>query len=132
MCQEVVSRSMTTNQTFVDVYGHKPRSGALLAAMMLSALILTGCSSTEDKVYKAFRCAKVASLLGNDAAADRAMSKVILDMEKLTTSASPGYIARKLNERFDEEAPLYRYGPARRTAVLTQAFESSECQSYYK
>ena len=45
---------------------------------------------------------------------------------------APEYIGRKLNERFDEEAPLYRYGPARRTAVLTKAFESSECQSYYK
>ncbi|MFE1572810.1 hypothetical protein ACFIQG_13415 [Comamonas odontotermitis] len=105
---------------------------ALLATLLTCTVFLAGCSSAEDKVYKAFRCAKVASLLGNNAAAKTAMSKVTIEMEKLTTSANPEYIGRKLNERFDEEAPLYRYGPARRTAVLTKAFESSECQSYYK
>ena len=105
---------------------------ALLATLLTCTVFLAGCSSAEDKVYKAFRCAKVASLLGNNAAAKTAMSKVTIEMEKLTTSASPEYIGRKLNERFDEEAPLYRYGPIRRTAVLTQAYESSECQSYYK
>ena len=105
---------------------------ALLATLLTCTVFLAGCSSAEDKVYKAFRCAKVASLLGNNAAAKTAMSKVTIEMEKLTTSASPEYIGRKLNERFDEEAPLYRYGPIRRTAALTQAYESSECQSYYK
>ena len=111
---------------------YESRTIGLLVALAVSTLALTGCSSTEDKVYKAFRCAKVASLLGNNAAAKTAMSKVTIEMEKLTTSASPDYIGRKLNERFDEEAPLYRYGPATRTAVLTKAFESSECQKYYK
>ena len=105
---------------------------ALLATLLTCTVFLAGCSSAEDKVYKAFRCAKVASLLGNNTAAKTAMSKVTIEMEKLTTSASPEYIGRKLNERFDEEAPLYRYGPIRRTAALTQAYESSECQSYYK
>ncbi len=111
---------------------HKSGSIGMIAVLAIGVLALTGCSSTEDKVYKAFRCAKVASLLGSDSAAKRAMSKVTIEMEKLTTSASPEYIGRKLNERFDEEAPLYRYGPARRTAVLTKAYESTECQSYYK
>lgn len=123
---------MSTTYSSLHANKHKFRPVGLLAALALSALALTGCSSTEDKVYKAFRCAKVASLLGNNAAAKTAMSKVTIDMEKLTTSASPDYIGRKLNERFDEEAPLYRYGPATRTAVLTKAFESSECQKYYK
>ena len=123
---------MSTTHTTLRANMHKSRPVGLLAALTISALALTGCSSTEDKVYKAFRCAKVASLLGNDAAAKRAMSKVTIEMEKLTTSASPDYIGRKLNERFDEEAPLYRYGPATRTAVLTKAYESSECQKYYK
>lgn len=123
---------MSTTQTALDMNIYKLRSIGLLAVLAISTLVLTGCSSAEDKVYKAFRCAKVADLLGNSAAAKRAMSKVTIEMEKLTTSASPGYIGRKLNERFDEEAPLYRYGPARRTAVLTKAYESSECQNYYK
>lgn len=123
---------MTITTTSVDVHGRKFRSDALLAALTISALVLTGCSSTEDKVHKAFRCAKVADLLGGTAAAKRAMSKVVIEMEKLTSSASPDYIGRKLNQRFDEEAPLYRYAPATRTAVLTKAYESSECQKYYK
>ena len=122
----------TPTQTSSVANRHQFRSVGWFAALAISTLALTGCSSTADKVYKAFRCAKVADLLGNSAAAKRAMSKVTIEMEKLTTSASPEYIGRKLNERFDEEAPLYRYGPATRTAVLTQAYESSECQSYYK
>lgn len=111
---------------------HKSGSIGMIAVLAIGVLALTGCSSTEDKVYKAFRCAKVASLLGRNSPAKTAMSKVTIEMEKLTTSASPEYIGRKLNQRFDEEAPLYRYGPARRTAVLTEAYESSECQSYYR
>ena len=64
---------------------------ALLATLLTCTVFLAGCSSAEDKVYKAFRCAKVASLLGNNAAAKTAMSKVTIEMEKLTTSASPEY-----------------------------------------
>ena len=132
MRQKAVRPISTTTHTYLGTNMYKSRNVGLLVALAVSALVLTGCSSAEDEVYKAFRCAKVASLLGNNAAAKAAMSKVTIEMEKLTTSASPEYIGRKLNERFDEEAPLYRYGPIRRTAALTQAYESSECQSYYK
>lgn len=132
MRQKAVRPIGTTTHTYLGTNMYESRTIGLLVALAVSTLALTGCSSTEDKVYKAFRCAKVASLLGNNAAAKTAMSKVAIEMEKLTTSASPEYIGRKLNERFDEEAPLYRYGPARRTAALTQAYESSECQKYYK
>lgn len=85
----------TPTQTSSVANRHQFRSVGLFAALAISTLALTGCSSTEDKVYKAFRCAKVASLLGNDAAAKRAMSKVTIEMEKLTTSASPDYIGRR-------------------------------------
>ena len=132
MRQKAVRLIGTTTHTYLGTTMYESRTIGLLVALAVSTLALTGCSSTEDKVYKAFRCAKVASLLGNNAAAKTAMSKVTIEMEKLTTSASPDYIGRKLNERFDEEAPLYRYGPATRTAVLTKAYESSECQKYYK
>ncbi len=132
MRQKAVRPIGTTTHTYLGTTMYESRTIGLLVALAVSTLALTGCSSTEDKVYKAFRCAKVASLLGNNAAAKTAMSKVTIEMEKLTTSASPDYIGRKLNERFDEEAPLYRYGPATRTAVLTKAYESSECQKYYK
>ena len=132
MRQKAVRPIGTTTHTYLDTNMYESRTIGLLVALAVSTLALTGCSSTEDKVYKAFRCAKVASLLGNNAAAKTAMSKVTIEMEKLTTSASPDYIGRKLNERFDEEAPLYRYGPATRTAVLTKAYESRECQKYYK
>ena len=126
-----MSRLVSIPRTSLIADRSRCLSIALLASVVICTVFLAGCSSAEDKVYKAFRCAKVASLLGADAAAKTAMSKVTIEMEKLTTSASPDYIGRKLNERFDEEAPLYRYGPATRTAVLTKAYESSECQKYY-
>ena len=105
---------------------------ALLATLLTCTVFLAGCSSAEDKVYKAFRCAKVASLLGSDSAAKRAMSKVTIEMEKLTTSASPSYLEMRMSEQFQEDVPLYRYGPRAQAEILTQAYESSECQKYYK
>ena len=100
--------------------------------MVTCTVFLPGCSSAEDKVYKAFRCAKVASLLGKDAAAKRAMATVTIEMEKLSTSTGPTYLGRRMNERFQDDVPLYRYGPRAQAEILTKAFESSECQSYYK
>lgn len=123
---------MANTQKSVSAGTHKLWTTGVLAVLVVSTWILTGCSSAEDKVYKAFRCAKVANLLGDTAAAERTMSTVTIEMENLTTSANPNYIGIKMNERFEEEVPLYRYGPRTRTEVLTKAYESSECQSYYK
>ena len=123
---------MSTTQTALDTNMYKSRSIGLLAALAIGALVLTGCSSAEDKVYKAFRCAKVASLLGKDAAAKRAMATVTIEMEKLSTSTGPTYLGIRMNERFQDDVPLYRYGPRAQAEILTKAFESSECQKYYK
>ena len=100
---------------------------ALLATLVTCTVFLPGCSSAEDKVYKAFRCAKVASLLGKDAAAKRAMATVTIEMEKLSTSTGPTYLGIRMNERFQDDVPLYRYGPRAQAEILTKAFESSEC-----
>ena len=105
---------------------------ALLATLLTCTVFLAGCSSAEDKVYKAFRCAKVADLLGNSAAAKRAMATVTIEMEKLSTSTGPTYLGVRMNERFQDDVPLYRYGPRAQAEILTKAFESSECQKYYK
>ena len=105
---------------------------ALLATLVTCTVFLPGCSSAEDKVYKAFRCAKVASLLGKDAAAKRAMATVTIEMEKLSTSTGPTYLGIRMNERFQDDVPLYRYRPRAQAEILTKAFESSECQKYYK
>ena len=105
---------------------------ALLATLLTCTVFLAGCSSAEDKVYKAFRCAKVADLLGNSAAAKRAMATVTIEMEKLSTSAGSTYLGIRMNERFQDDVPLYRYGPRAQAEILTKAFESSECQKYYK
>ena len=125
-------RIMSTTQIALDMNIYKIRSIGLLAVLAISTLVLTGCSSAEDKVYKAFRCAKVASLLGKDAAAKRAMATVTIEMEKLSTSTGPTYLGIRMNERFQDDVPLYRYGPRAQAEILTKAFESSECQSYYK
>ncbi|WP_182342448.1 hypothetical protein [Comamonas koreensis] len=123
---------MSTTQIALDMNIYKIRSIGLLAVLAISTLVLTGCSSAEDKVYKAFRCAKVASLLGKDAAAKRAMATVTIEMEKLSTSTGPTYLGIRMNERFQDDVPLYRYGPRAQAEILTKAFESSECQKYYK
>ena len=123
---------MSTTQTALDTNMYKSRSIGLLAALAIGALVLTGCSSAEDKVYKAFRCAKVASLLGKDAAAKRAMATVTIEMEKLSKSTGPTYLGIRMNERFQDDVPLYRYGPRAQAEILTKAFESSECRKYYK
>lgn len=123
---------MSTTQIALDMNMYKLRSIGLLAVLAISTLVLTGCSSAEDKVYKAFRCAKVASLLGKDAAAKRAMATVTIEMEKLSTSTGPTYLGIRMNERFQDDVPLYRYGPRAQAEILTKAFESSECQKYYK
>ena len=125
-------RIMSTTQTALDTNMYKSRSIGLLAALAIGALVLTGCSSAEDKVYKAFRCAKVASLLGKDAAAKRAMATVTIEMEKLSKSTGPTYLGIRMNERFQDDVPLYRYGPRAQAEILTKAFESSECRKYYK
>ena len=122
----------TPTQTSSVANRHQFRSVGLFAALAISTLALTGCSSTEDKVYKAFRCAKVASLLGKDAAAKRAMATVTIEMEKLSKSTGPTYLGIRMNERFQDDVPLYRYGPRAQAEILTKAFESSECRKYYK
>nr|WP_312989493.1 hypothetical protein [Comamonas koreensis] len=123
---------MTTTHTSLIIGMHKCGSIGLIAVLAISTLALMGCSSTEDKVYKAFRCAKAASLLGKDAAAKRAMATVTIEMEKLSTSTGPTYLEIRMNERFQDDVPLYRYGPRAQAEILTKAFESSECQKYYK
>ena len=125
-------RIMTTTQIALATNMYKLRSIGLLAVLAICTLVLTGCSSAEDKVYKAFRCAKVADLLGNSAAAKRAMATVTIEMEKLSTSTGPTYLGIRMNERFQDDVPLYRYGPRAQAEILTKAFESSECQKYYK
>ena len=125
-------RIMSTTQIALATNMYKLRSIGLLAVLAICTLVLTGCSSAEDKVYKAFRCAKVADLLGNSAAAKRAMATVTIEMEKLSTSAGSTYLGIRMNERFQDDVPLYRYGPRAQAEILTKAFESSECQKYYK
>ena len=125
-------RIISTTQIALATNMYKLRSIGLLAVLAICTLVLTSCSSAEDKVYKAFRCAKVASLLGKDAAAKRAMATVTIEMEKLSTSTGPTYLGVRMNERFQDDVPLYRYGPRAQAEILTKAFESSECQKYYK
>ena len=104
----------------------------MLVAMAICTLVLSGCSSAEDKIYRGFQCAKIAGLLGKSSASKKAMGKILFDAERLTTSENPRYLEMKMNERFQDDVPLYRYGPKAQTKVLTSLYESSECQEYYQ
>ncbi len=132
MFQETMSRIVSIPRASLIADRSRYLPIALLATLVTCTVFLPGCSSAEDKVYKAFRCAKVASLLGKDAAAKRAMATVTIEMEKLSTSTGPTYLGIRMNERFQDDVPLYRYGPRAQAEILTKAFESSECQKYYK
>ena len=127
-----MSRLVSIPRTSLIADRSRCLSIALLESVVICTVFLAGCSSAEDKVYKAFRCAKDAEHLGNSAAAKRAMATVTIEMEKLSTSAGSTYLGIRMNERFQDDVPLYRYGPRAQAEILTKAFESSECQKYYK
>jgi len=97
-------------------------------------LLLVGCgSSAEDRVYEAFKCSKVATLLEREVDGDIAFAKAIPDLQKMETSGrNPARLAMEMNERFQDDVPLYRYTLNSQMSVLFEIYQSGECQALYK
>ena len=102
---------------------------AIAVALMLT-VVLAGCSSSEDKVYKAFRCGKVASLVGERGSSAKAMQKVEAESEALLKSYGPNRLQVRMNERFQDDVPLHRYGQMAQAKVLRDLYK--KCEKYYQ
>lgn len=102
----------------------------VLSVALMLTVVLAGCSSSEDKVYKAFRCGKVASMVGERDSSAKAMQKVEAESEELLKSYGPNRLQMLMNERFQEDVPLYRYGQRAQAKVLSDLYK--KCEKYYQ
>jgi len=96
-------------------------------------LLLAGCgSSPEDRVYEAFKCGKVATLLEQERQGDIAFANVMSDVKQLEAAGgSPARFAMEMGERFQDDVPLYRLTVGGQMALLTEVYQSDECQALY-
>ena len=103
----------------------------LFTAMALP--LLAGCfSSTEDKVYTVFKCAKVATLLGREANADAALRNGQAQLGDVQTGASQAQYAMWLGQRFQDDVQLYKYPPSSQLSILLEMHGSRACQALYQ
>lgn len=111
----------------------RPRRNLVHAVLALGLLLLAGCgSSPEDRVYEAFTCSKVATLLEKDRKGDIAFAKVIPDLKQLEASGgNPARLAIEMNQRFQDDVPLHRFSVSGQMAVLTEIYLSDDCQALY-
>ncbi|AER57023.1 hypothetical protein DSC_11895 [Pseudoxanthomonas spadix BD-a59] len=99
-----------------------------------SVLLVSGCgSSPEDRVYLAFKCSKVATLLERDTQGDIALSNVMPELKELEgRGGSFAQFAMEMGERFQDDVPLYRMTVSGQMAALTNVYESDECEALYQ
>ncbi|WP_236621757.1 hypothetical protein [Luteimonas huabeiensis] len=110
------------------------RLGEMLALSVIPPLLLSGCgSSTEDHVYEAFKCAKVATLLEQEEHAEAAMNSALPYMQELEEEGdNPGRLVLQMNQRFQDDVPLYRTTIDGQMVLLYRVYKSNDCQSLYK
>lgn len=95
--------------------------------------ILSGCSeSPEDEFYQAFKCAKVASMLEQEAEAELVMRNAAPLASKISGKGSPARYAMMMGDRFQDDVPLYKYGLSGQIALLRDVYNSSRCQKLYR
>lgn len=101
---------------------------------VMAMLLLSGCgSSAENEVYLAFKCGKVATLMEQERLGDIALANAEPYFKELEAAGeNPARLAMKMNERFQDEVPLYRMSVGGQMAALSDVFQSDECQALYK
>ncbi|UGB37248.1 hypothetical protein [Frateuria soli] len=97
-------------------------------------LMLAGCgSSPEDKVYEAFKCGKVATLLEQNKNSDIAMKKAIPYIRQMEKGGgSPARLAMEMSQRFQDDVPLYKLSLDGQMGLLTEIYQSQTCQALYE
>lgn len=112
------------------------RIGRLSILLMTMMLLLTGCGgSAKDRLYEAFKCAKVATLLGEERMADNAMNSVLPYAKELELEAGgehPGFLMMEMNQLFQDDVPLHRITPDSQVRLINKIYRSSKCQALYK
>lgn len=97
-------------------------------------LMFAGCgSSPQDKLYEAFKCGKVATLLEREKDGDMALANATPYMKQMEADGgNPARVAMEMNQRFQDDVPLYRLAIGGQMAMLSDIYQSDECQELYK
>lgn len=97
-------------------------------------LMLSGCgSSPEDRLYEAFKCGKVATLLEREKDGDMALANATPYMKQMEADGdNPARVAMEMNQRFQDDVPLHRLAIGGQMAMLSDIYQSDECQELYK
>ena len=102
----------------------------LIGAVCL--LAVAGCSSTpQDKVYEAFKCGKVATLLEQADEGKAAMRSAIPYIKQMDDAGNPARMAMELNQKFQDDVPLYQMDVDSQMSLLASIYQSDECQALY-
>jgi hypothetical protein len=111
---------------------HSRTSGLCIAAIVVATLA-TGCSGADGQIYDAYKCGKVATMLGRGGQAREAGLKIkpLLDeMEKQDVNQSQYLMG--LETRFTDDLALYKLSPAGQAKAMLDAYESGSCQKLYR
>lgn len=97
-------------------------------------LALAGCgSSPEEKLYEAFKCGKVATLLEHERDGNMALKNAEPYMRQMKADGgNPAQVAMEMNQRFQDDVPLHRLAIGGQMAMLADIYQSDECQALYQ
>lgn len=97
------------------------------------SMALSGCGeSAEDKLYEAYKCSKVATLLEREKEADAAQLNAEPYYSEAVGNSNPAYYFMQLSQRFQDDAPLYRLTVSSQMELLTEIYKSDSCQKLYR
>jgi hypothetical protein len=104
------------------------------AIVAASLMLLQACSSAEDDVYQAFKCAKVASTMGLGQKATAALTKVKPQLEKLqqTHQGGPQNLLAELNAKVRSDLNLDNLDGPRQAEAIVRTVASNRCEKLYQ
>lgn len=103
---------------------------AMPIGVAVAALVLAGCSSNDSKIYDAFKCGKVAMMMGRMADARAASANVEQYFGKIKGNQTQYMML--LSQKFTDDLELHRYGRDVAVKIIAKTYESSTCQALYK